>query len=171
MLPAYHEYGPWPASGEIDIMESRGNDENYQGGGHNTFGSTLHWGTNWDQNQYPKTHADYKHPESLGNSFHTYGLFWDENGLYTYLDSPDNKVLQVDFTKQSFWEKAQYPASFENPWKGEPNAAPFNREFYLIINLAVGGTSGYFPEGMGGKPWSNTSPKSVNEFWNNRGAW
>ena len=26
MLPAHNEYGQWPASGEIDIMESRGND-------------------------------------------------------------------------------------------------------------------------------------------------
>lgn len=25
LLPRYHEYGTWPASGEIDIMESRGN--------------------------------------------------------------------------------------------------------------------------------------------------
>ena len=25
MLPRYNEYGQWPASGEIDIMESRGN--------------------------------------------------------------------------------------------------------------------------------------------------
>lgn len=26
MLPRYNEYGGWPASGEIDIMESRGNE-------------------------------------------------------------------------------------------------------------------------------------------------
>ena len=25
MLPRHNEYGEWPASGEIDIMESRGN--------------------------------------------------------------------------------------------------------------------------------------------------
>ena len=25
MLPVKHAYGQWPASGEIDIMESRGN--------------------------------------------------------------------------------------------------------------------------------------------------
>ena len=25
MLPAKHAYGQWPASGEIDIVESRGN--------------------------------------------------------------------------------------------------------------------------------------------------
>lgn len=26
-------------------------------------------------------------------------------------------------------------------------------EFYLIMNVAVGGTSGWFPEGQGNKPW------------------
>jgi beta-glucanase (GH16 family) len=29
MLPKNNEYGNWPSSGEIDIMESRGNDQNY----------------------------------------------------------------------------------------------------------------------------------------------
>lgn len=37
--------------------------------------------------------------------------------------------------------------------------------------MAVGGTAGYFPDGLGGKPWSDRSPHSVNEFWNARGAW
>lgn len=58
-----------------------------------------------------------------------------------------------------------------NPWVGEPNVAPFNREFYLVLNVAVGGTADYFPDGMGGKPWSNKSPQSVNEFYNAKGAW
>ena len=48
LLPTNNEFGPWPASGEIDILESRGNDPSYPVGGHDTFGSTLHWGTNWD---------------------------------------------------------------------------------------------------------------------------
>ena len=31
--------------------------------------------------------------------------------------------------------------------------------------------SRYFPDNQGGKPWSNTSPHSVNEFWNDRSSW
>jgi hypothetical protein len=33
------------------------------------------------------------------------------------------------------------------------------------MNVAVGGTNGYFPDGIGNKPWNNESPTSVNEFW------
>lgn len=47
-LPKYNEYGPWPASGEIDLVESRGNDPSCKAGGSDSFGSTLHMGPNWD---------------------------------------------------------------------------------------------------------------------------
>jgi len=94
LLPKYDEFGNWPASGEIDIMESRGNDASYPAGGNNKFASTLHWGPNWDNNQFTKTHAEYTLPTgSLSDDFHIYGLFWDENGLYTYIDTEANKVL------------------------------------------------------------------------------
>jgi len=43
MMPRHNAYGGWPASGEIDIMESRGNPPGYPLGGHNAYGSTLHW--------------------------------------------------------------------------------------------------------------------------------
>ena len=77
MLPRYNSYGTWPVSGEIDIMESRGNDVSYPGGGHDSFGSTLHWGTNYDQNRYTLTHSEFKNPTSLADEFHVYGLYWD----------------------------------------------------------------------------------------------
>jgi len=56
MLPSNNEFGNWPASGEIDIMESRGNDASYPSGGVNTFASTLHWGPDYAHNAYMKTH-------------------------------------------------------------------------------------------------------------------
>lgn len=59
MMPVYNEYGEWPASGEIDIMESRGN-VNYpkeNGGGVESFSSTMHWGPDFYRNQFLKTHA------------------------------------------------------------------------------------------------------------------
>ena len=100
---------------------------------------------------------------------HKYGLVWTEDRIQTYFDTPDNVILDVDMSKESFWEKGGFTGS--NPWKNEPNNAPFNREFYLILNVAVGGTNAYFPDGQCGKTWSNTSPTAVNDFWNSWGSW
>lgn len=171
MLPTQNQFGTWPASGEIDIFESRGNDASYPGGGNNKFASTLHWGPDWSQNRYPLTHQEYTHSSSLADEFHVYGLYWDADQLFTYIDSPSNVVLKVDFTAESFFTRGQFPSNFKNPWVGEDNSAPFNQEFHIILNLAVGGTGGYFPEGVGNKPWSNSDGHSINAFWNARGAW
>lgn len=58
MLPKNLPYGKWPASGEIDIMESRGN-VNLKHNGHDIgvecYGATLHWGPFWPFNGYEKT--------------------------------------------------------------------------------------------------------------------
>lgn len=62
MLPKNQQYGLWPASGEIDIMESRGNAASYPEGGNNMFGSTLHWGPYFGQDKWPQTHAEYTLP-------------------------------------------------------------------------------------------------------------
>eukprot|EP00354_Favella_ehrenbergii_P003095 CAMPEP_0170456332 /NCGR_PEP_ID=MMETSP0123-20130129/4005_1 /TAXON_ID=182087 /ORGANISM="Favella ehrenbergii, Strain Fehren 1" /LENGTH=326 /DNA_ID=CAMNT_0010719781 /DNA_START=48 /DNA_END=1028 /DNA_ORIENTATION=+ len=170
MLPEHEAYGGWPASGEIDIMESRGNDGACPGG-NNVVASTLHWGPAWDANGYEKTHVEHTHTESLANEFHTYGLLWTKDRIQTYLDTPDNIILDVDTSTQSFWDLGGW-ANRDNPWKHEKEInAPFNQEYYLILNVAVGGTNGYFPEGQCGKPWSDMDPHSVNAFYNAEGAW
>jgi len=60
MLPRDWVYGGWPRSGEIDIMESKGNDVYVDGDGNyvgNTLvGSTLHWGPDTDHNNWWRTH-------------------------------------------------------------------------------------------------------------------
>jgi hypothetical protein len=43
--------------------------------------------------------------------------------------------------------------------------------FYLIINLAVGGTSGWFPDGKGGKPWYDESQNAMRDFANAQDTW
>lgn len=48
-------------------------------------------------------------------------------------------------------------------------------QFYLIINLAVGGIN-YFPDdavntGGAPKPWSNQSPTAARDFWAARNGW
>jgi hypothetical protein len=68
--------------------------------------------------------------------------------------------------------KGKFPSDLDNPWKRETEkSAPFNQEFYLTFNVAVGGTNSYFPDSQCDKPWSNTSPQAVNEFWNNKDKW
>jgi hypothetical protein len=43
--------------------------------------------------------------------------------------------------------------------------------FYLIIDLAVGGTDGWFPDGEGGKPWLDDSGTAMSDFWNAKSKW
>jgi hypothetical protein len=87
------------------------------------------------------------------------------------IDAPTNVVLNVTLN-QTFWQLGGWANSgMSNPWSsGAPNA-PFDQRFYLIINLAVGGTNGYFPDGTGGKPWTDASPNAMDEFWAGVGAW
>ena len=173
MLPTTNHYGTWPASGEIDIMESRGNGPNYSAGGMNTFGSTLHWGPIFSENAFLKTHATMEAPdgEDFAQDFHTYGLIWNETYIGTYLDDPDNTVLSVPIN-QSFWEFGNWSDSdLANPWISGDQSAPFDQEFYLLINLAVGGVSGYFPDGVGNKPWYDFSGAASNDFWFARSQW
>jgi beta-glucanase (GH16 family) len=173
LLPTYNSYGEWPASGEIDIVESRGNDASYPDGGINQMGSTLHWGPNWLEDPYMLTHEVYTLPEGqdFSQDFHTFGLLWTNTSMITYVDDPSNVVLNVPI-KQAFWTLGDFQnTGFNNPWLGRPNNAPFDQKFYFIFNVAVGGTGGYFPDGVGGKPWSNEDPNAVNAFWNARDDW
>ncbi len=87
----------------------------------------------------------------------------------TYIDKEDNVVLSVPIT-EPFFKKGGWGTQWNNPWQDGPINAPFDQDFYLIINLAVGGTNGYFPDGFG-KPWSNTDPHAINAFWNSKNQW
>ena len=171
LLPEDQAYGLWPASGEIDLMESRGNDESYEAGGLNCFGSTLHFGPFFPEDPYNLATEQYcMSSGNLNDDFHTYGLSWSEEGIYTYIDDDSNRVLDMPFTT-SFWELGGWnETQFDNPWRGQPDHAPFDQNFFLIFNLAVGGTNGYFPDGMGGKPWTDDSTTAFLDFNNNLDA-
>jgi len=175
LLPRYNAYGYWPASGEIDIMESRGNDVHYGMGGLDQFGSTLHVGPYWAENAWPKNHGEYKLKGggTFHDEFHIFGMVWTKDELYTYVDTdiPAQRVMHIKFD-DSFWKKGGWDKStYNNPWKGQPYAAPFDQEFFLILNVAVGGISPYFPDGLAGKPWTNSDSHAINSFWRGRNQW
>lgn len=119
MMPKDSIYGGWPLSGEIDIMEARGRVTDEVNG-------TLHFG---------QSGSDKK---SLGGSYtfadgtditdyHVYAIEWSENEIIWFVDD-------VEFYRTSNW----YTMSDDGVLADYP--APFDQEFYIILNLAVGGT-------------------------------
>jgi beta-glucanase (GH16 family) len=129
MLPQDEKYGGWASSGEIDVMEARGQEPT------KVLGS-LHFGSSWPANAHVSN--DYVLPgKGTIADFHVYAIEWEPGEIRWYVDGH-----QV--AAQSFWwsssrtdgSKGQNPANETdlNPWP-----APFDQPFYLIMNVAVGG--------------------------------
>ncbi|KAK0634115.1 beta-1,3-glucan-binding protein [Immersiella caudata] len=178
MMPIDSAYGPWPQSGEIDIAESRGNNHTYPQGGNNIVSSTLHWGPNpandafWRTNvKRPALHTTY------AADFNTFGIEWSQKYLFTYINSRLLQVLYTNFDRP-LWERGSFPAvspngtRIQDPWghTGRYNT-PFDQPFFLILNLAVGGTNGWFEDNTSEKPWLNASPNAKKDFWLAKDRW
>ena len=124
MLPEDKTYGPWAASGEIDILEAVNLGvacAGCPGGRENTILGTLHFGGNWPKNALNSTETN-----AIGilDGFHTFGLVWAPGRIdWTY----DGRVYATK--RRGEW----WSAASANP------DAPFDRPFHLILNLAVGG--------------------------------
>ncbi|KAG5912955.1 hypothetical protein E4U42_001619 [Claviceps africana] len=178
MMPVRDTYGPWPASGEIDIVESRGNNWTYGQGGNNIMSSALHWGPEPVNDAWWKTNNKRQALHtSYSSGFNTFGLEWSQKYLFTYVNSRLLQVLYTNFDKP-MWQRGGFPDYTANGTRvtdvwGQTghNNAPFDQEFYLIINLAVGGTNGWFEDGKSGKPWSDHSPNARKDFWGARDQW
>ena len=183
MMPKDSVYGPWPRSGEIDIFEGRGNMPTKRDSpGTNEMTSTLHFGPDSLFDGYgfaTKTRNLWRN--WFNQDSHVFGLEWTENKLWTWEQSPVFKNLVVNYDN-GFWKKGQFPTQMangtllDNPWDSvqgpHANAAPFDQEFYLILNVAVGGTNGYFKDGLGDdKPWSNDAKNAASQFWAAKDKW
>lgn len=179
MLPAIDTYGAWPASGEIDIAMARGNNYTDSDGGNNIMQSTLRWGPNTDEDGWWRTNVGRTAPQSTYTErFHTFGLEWSEKYLYTYIDSRIVQVLYVGFNVP-FWTRGYFPSAdsngtkLNNPWTGDgtTDATPFDQAFYLILSIAVGGTTGWFTDDVASKPWADASDTAKYDFWSAKDQW
>lgn len=122
MLPTEEKYGGWAASGEIDIMEYRGQKTNEVLG-------TLHFGSGWPKNE--QTHEPpYQLPVgSFADDFHEFALEWEAGVMRWYVDG---KLFQTVTKWRS--DGGEFPA-------------PFDQRFHLILNVAVGGGFVGAPDG------------------------
>ena len=114
MLPTDWKYGGWPASGEIDIMEHVGYDP---GVIHGTIHTESYNHIKQTQKEGIITVADAE------ATFHVYSVDWQES--------------KMDF----FVDGKRYHTVIRDP-KDDFKGWPFDQQFYLILNVAVGGNWG-----------------------------
>jgi len=116
MMPDDEEYyGQWPKCGEIDIMEVLGNSTSMNYG-------TLHYGEPHKQQQGSYTLSS----GSFSTEYHTYALEWYPGVMRWYVDGVQYFETSDWFTAVEGEEEKPYPA-------------PFNQNFHVILNVAVGG--------------------------------
>ncbi len=107
----------WPWCGEVDVMECQGSwNSQVQG--------TIHYAnTNGNDLSQTKVYPLPVSGDSVTN-FHTYAIEWTTNSIKWLIDS---NTVQTWTT----WGAPSGPYSYP---------VPFNRPFFLIMNVAVGGS-------------------------------
>ena len=101
---------PWPECGEVDIMEFRGDISDRAT--HALHGPTTPKGSGLG--------AAFLSYEPLSNGFHTYAIEWKKDRIDFIVDGRVNGTFSVADTGRRGWV--------------------YNQEFFLILNLAMGGT-------------------------------
>lgn len=115
-------YGQWPKCGEIDIMEVLGHEIDKLHG-------TIHFGEPHSQVQ-----GTYKLEEgNFSDEFHTFAVEWEPGEIRWYCDGVNYKTANDWFTKRMGFNEVSYPAPFDQP-------------FYIILNVAVGGSWVGYPD-------------------------
>ena len=150
MMPTDEEYGTWPRSGEIDILEAVNLKTVAEDGTveANVYG-TLHYGREWPNNS--SSGKAYALPEGVNpaDDFHTYAIEWQEGEIRWYVDGylyATQRRSEIFFNSKGeaagLRHKGWFAEYFEQG-SGELTThwdnAPFDKDFYLILNHAVGG--------------------------------
>ena len=120
MMPNDNAYGSWPRSGEIDIMEHVGSDPTMIS--HALHTQSASGGRSWSKRGYY---------DNVEGSFHTYTLEW----VNDYYNGNDAFLFYVDDTLVIIKDQNNYGISTYEDW-------PFDQDFFVILNLAIGGTWG-----------------------------
>lgn len=113
LLPSRGRYGSGPAGGEIDIMEMIGNEP------YRSY-ATLHYGNPAERSS---GYFDLPTGETYADDFHIFSLEWEPDEIRWYLDGELFHTADYWFTSASTGE---FPA-------------PYDQDFHLLINVAVGG--------------------------------
>jgi len=110
-------YGTWPVSGEIDIMELLGHEPD-------TIHGTIHFGKPHQQRQ---GHYYLPDGQSFADDYHIYSIEWEPGEIRWYVDGHLYHTANDWFNKSdSNADDYTYPA-------------PFDQDFFLIMNISVGG--------------------------------
>ena len=115
-------YGQWPRCGEIDIMEVMGQETN------KVYG-TIHYGNPHSESQNTSTLAT----GSFADEYHTFTCKWEPGKITWYVDG-------VKYHEENDW----YSTTVGQGTVAYP--APFDQPFYMILNLAVGGSWVGYPD-------------------------
>lgn len=123
MLP--FDGSPWPSGGEIDLLEAKGRSYPVDGSPaqNNIISSAVHFGTEWPDNKYIVGEFFSSNENTFQDYFHSMTLIFQEDKIDFYIDNEISPHLSIDPT---LYPLNQY-------------AYPYNKQFYLIINVAVGG--------------------------------
>jgi len=121
MLPTDYSYGGWAASGEIDIMEMKGEHPNL-------VSSTLHHGGAWPNNMWTTT-GDKDMAVDLSQDWHTYGCEWNASTIVWFVDKRVTDVFNLN--------RSWYSGKGTNPYT--QNGQPWDKRFHFVFNVAVGG--------------------------------
>ena len=109
-------YGQWPKCGEIDIMEVLGSRLD-------TAYGTLHYGEPHAEQQKTYTFKE----NELATEYHEYSVEWEPGEIRWYIDGNLYQTVNDWFTAVNGEDEKPYPA-------------PFNQNFMIQLNLAVGGS-------------------------------
>jgi len=133
LLPAQDLYGPWPGSGEIDVMEAVNlvvKCGSCVGGVENQIYGTIHFGSNMHHYQGSSIQKAFALPKGTEGDWHTYRVDWNPDEMVWAVDGKEYERVRLHNWRDPLQKTKPEPAV---------RNAPFDRPFYLILNLAIGG--------------------------------